>query len=430
MEDEKKTKDSTAEVAWKFMNDFWFKVTFIFKSAPESNSENHQEPGGKEEEEEENTGDDVYLVGDFNNWSQRSHKMKRSFPEGHYSVTLLLSEGYYHYKFLVRGEWMRDPQNHHVGGEFGNSIMFVHMDPKVYGLREQHPPHRDYHRPYSDGGHFKVHCPNLPQDVKSSGLLQRLVFIYLPPSYYSDSERRYPVVYANDGQNIFSTPGDKGGPCRGGWYLDAKLDHFWNEGLLPEFILVGIPNSDFVCIGNRNREYCTSQFCDTSDDPYKRYVTEVVKKEVDDTYRTLTSSENTVVMGASMGGLCAFTLSMNHPDIFGACICMSPSFWYVDKIDATAFDLVRKLSHPAEGSDKPHPQCLVYIDSGDGLGDNCYETKMMKETLIKCGWKEGVDFCYVLDECSDRVDMGITHSESVWKERVLPALQFSFKVKQ
>lgn len=236
------------------------------------------------------------------------------------------------------GEGPGEPQR---WGALGNSVMFVHMDPLVYGLRDQNPPHRDYHRPGSDGSQFRVLCPSLPQDIAASGILQRMVFVYLPPSYHHEPNRRYPVVYANDGQNIFSTPDHRGGPWGGGWYLDAKLDHFWNQGWLPEFILVGIPNSDFVCIGNRTWEYCTSRFHDTSSDPYKRYLVEVVKRKIDDVFRTLPSRENTTLLGSSMGGLCAFTLTLNHPDVFSACICMSPSFWYVDKTNSTAYDLAK-----------------------------------------------------------------------------------------
>lgn len=396
---------------WQFMNEFWFKVTFMYRS--ESAPPPPECKGGPGDVEE------VYLAGDFNQWNQGSHKMSPC-PEGGYSTTLLLSEGFYHYKFVVGGRWLRDFGNPHIGGTFENSIMFVHMDPKVYGIRNQNPSHREYHRPHSDGGHFQVLCPPVPQDIANWGVLQRLIFVYLPPSYYSDTNRRYPVVYANDGQNLFSTPEHMGGPCRGGWYLDAKLDHYWSEGSLPEFILVGVPNSDFVCIGNRNREYCPSQFHDTSSDHYARYLIDVVKAEVDRSYRTLPSAGNTTILGASMGGLCAFSLCLSNPDVFSSCVCMSPSFWYVDKTDTTTFDLLR-------ASDALSKSCRVYIDSGDGVGDNYYETVLMRDALVDAGWKEGEGFRYLLDACSDRVEMGITHCESVWAQRILPALQFTIR---
>ena len=387
--------------SWQWKDEFWFNVTFIYRTSSDGED------------------DIVYLGGDFNGWNTGSHQMQPC-PEG-YSITLPLSEGFYHYKFLVCGRWLRDEHNPHRGGEHDNSIMFVHMDPNVYGIRPQYPPHRDYHRPLSDGGQFQIHCPKIPPNIASYGVLERLIFVYLPPSYYLDTNTRYPVLYVNDGQNIFSTPGDRGGPCCGGWYMDAILDHFWSEKLLPEFIVVGVPNADFVCIGNRNREYCTSQFNDTSHDPYIKYLIEVVKATIDESYRTLSSSEHTFTLGSSMGGLCSFVLAVKHCEVFSAAICMSPSFWYVDQYNESAFDLVRGLSN-----NEKRVRCKVYIDSGDGLGDNCYETALMAGVLEECGWQKGREFKYHLDKCQDKVDMGNTHSESVWKERLLLPLQFVF----
>ena len=431
---------------WRFMNDFWFDVSFIL------DEQDFLQAKG----ELGSDAPDVFLVGDFNKWSVSQQYKMEPCSKG-FSFVLPLSQGYYHYKFVLeapgdnllkkdeapgKGEylnncatkqhWLRDPGNPHVGGEYDNSIMFVHMDPKVYGIRPQYPPHRDYSRIGGNGSEFRVLCPALSPDIASSGILQRLIFVYLPPSYSSQEERTYPVIYANDGQNLLSTPAHLGGPCKGGCYLDEKLDQFWNQNLLQEFILVCVPNSDFVCIGNRDREYCTSCFHDTSQDPYKRYLVEVVKKEVDEQFRTISTPEGTVLLGFSMGGLCAFTLALNHPDIFSSCVCMSSSFWYVDQQNCTAYDLVR--SHSANKSislsslSSSTDSCLspkIYIDSGNGLGDNFYETKEMRQMLLECGWKEGEEFKHVLDECAERED-GITHSESVWKERILAALQFSF----
>ncbi len=381
------------------MDDFWFNVTFICRR---------------------HDAERVFLVGDFCGWKTGVHKMEKC-EEG-YSITLPLSEGFYHYKFRVDGTWECDEHNPHRGGLHGNSVMFVHMDPNVYGLREQHPPHRDYHRPGSDGSHFQVLQPKLPSELAAHGILERLVFVYLPPSYLSDCSRRYPVVYAHDGQNLFSTPEHMGGPFRGGWYLDAKLDYLWSQGKLPEFILVAVPNSDFVCIGNRTKEYCTAQYSDTTQDYFVRYLIEVVKAEIDGRFRTIPDANSTVTLGASMGGLLAFVLAMSNPETFSCAICMSPSFWYVDKNNSSAFNLVRDF-----GGAGRQPSCRLYVDSGDGAGDNRYDAEMMCRVLQESGWRRGKEFEYHLDECRDQVDMEITHSESVWKERVHLGLQFAFR---
>lgn len=444
------------------MDDFWFKVTFVYRDS-------------------HHTAKAVHLVGDFCGWKQLDAFRMSCCAEG-YSLTLPLQEGYYHYKFLVDGEWVRDVHNPHCAGPFDNSLMFVHMDPGVHGLRAQYPPHRDYHRPNSDGSHFQILSPPIPTELASYGVLERLVFVYLPPSYHSSGGCHYPVVYAHDGQNLFSTPEHRGGPFRGGWYLDAKLDHYWSQKVLPEFILVAIPNSDFVCVGNRTREYCTGTLANAQEDPFVRYLINTVKGEIDSRYRTLSNAQNTITLGASMGGLLSFTLAMTHPDVFSCAICMSPSFWYVDCNNQTAYDLVvprtseraqvvnntgamgtiesvTDLNHSATSAiersavlttdpntsvDESMPstlgsagrqfaasgtRCRVYIDSGDGEGDNMFVTREMQTVLLQNGWTAGTDFMYVLEKCRDCVDLGITHSESVWRERVHMGLKFAFSGK-
>lgn len=373
---------------WSPKDDFWFEVTFVYRTEANHNS--------------------VYLTGDFNGWSREQEPMQRC-AEG-YSTALILSEGFYHYKFLVDGCWQHDSHNAHRGGEHGNSIMFVHMDPNVYGLRSQCPPLRDYHRSMCDK-HFQTLLPSLPADLVALGILQRLVFVYLPPSYFTQDSRCYPVVYANDGQNLFSTPEHKGGPFRGGWALDARLDQHWANGRLQEFILVAVPNSDFVCIGNRTREYCTADFLNTSQDPYIRYLIEVVKKEIDVRFRTLPEPANAITLGASCGGLCAFVTAVTHPHVFGGAVCLSPAFWHVDRLNKSAYSLVQS---------RPQPSTRLFIDSGDGLGDNRYVVRMMSETLSRYGWEHG----YLLDECATRVEHNITHCECVWGERVDQGLAY------
>jgi len=44
---------------------------------------------------------------------------------------------------------------------------------------------------------IRVHMPQLNRD--------RNVRIYLPPDYFANLSRRYPVLYMHDGQNLFET---------------------------------------------------------------------------------------------------------------------------------------------------------------------------------------------------------------------------------
>lgn len=53
----------------------------------------------------------VYLVGDFNDWNETSHPMKKD-ADGIWARSVLLVPGPYEYKFMVDGVWTEDPLNH------------------------------------------------------------------------------------------------------------------------------------------------------------------------------------------------------------------------------------------------------------------------------------------------------------------------------
>ena len=49
----------------------------------------------------------VFLVGDFNNWDVNSHPLKAS--KGTWKTSIKLMPGRYEYRFLVDGDWQNDP---------------------------------------------------------------------------------------------------------------------------------------------------------------------------------------------------------------------------------------------------------------------------------------------------------------------------------
>ncbi len=375
---------------WSFKEDFWFNEMFVCRM---------------------HTQGKVYLVGDFNGWKDGKEEYKLLPCKGGHCISVQLREGFYNYKFSVNGQFVRDTHNPHVSNEFDNSVKFVNMDPKVYGMRRPQPPRNQA------GARFIILNPDPPPELKVHGILKRPIFVYLPPSYHSSTDKRYPVVYAQDGQNLFSSSeGDDTLPW-GGWYLDTKLDWLWSQGTLPEFILVAIPSSDYVCIGNRQLEYTCRDMTQLGAEPYVRYVTEFLKSLIDSEFRTVV--EESHMLGASLGGLVAFLMTVGLPDSpFKSCACLSPAFWFVDINNETCFTLVNKLTF----ADSDFPR--VYIDSGDGEGDNRELVRDMAQLLESKGLKNGQEYTYVYDECMDRAPCGVTHSEWFWRVRVEQALKY------
>ncbi len=71
---------------------------------------------------------EVFLCGDFNQWSPGSLRMIRREENGHWEKRLTLAPGRYQYKFIVDGEWIHDATaTENVANPYGslNSILEV-----------------------------------------------------------------------------------------------------------------------------------------------------------------------------------------------------------------------------------------------------------------------------------------------------------------
>jgi enterochelin esterase-like enzyme len=144
----------------------------------------------------------------------------------------------------------------------------------------------------------------------------RIVDIYLPPGYDADGAERYPVLYAQDGQDMPMV------------HLKSTLEALYAASAIRPIIVVAIHAS-----GERVNEYGMAgipdyQYRGFQADLYTRMVLEEIMPAVNDSYRTLTAPEHTAVMGWSLGGLTAFDLAWNHPDIFAQVGVFSGSFWW------------------------------------------------------------------------------------------------------
>ena len=126
------------------------------------------------------------------------------------------------------------------------------------------------------------------------------------PASAARSERRYPVVYMHDGQNLF----DPTTSYAGHWELAATLAYHALEGL--EAIVVGIPNM------GRRRRYEYSPFHDPlhgggGGDRYLRFLCETLKPRIDAAFPTLRDPPSTAVAGSSLGGLISLYALFRRP---------------------------------------------------------------------------------------------------------------------
>ena len=71
----------------------------------------------------------------------------------------------------------------------------------------------------------------------------RNIHVYLPPSYRTNLSKRYPVLYLNDGQNMFTSAGVDIAFGWGNWALDRTADEMVETRQMEEIIMVAVDNS-------------------------------------------------------------------------------------------------------------------------------------------------------------------------------------------
>jgi predicted alpha/beta superfamily hydrolase len=226
----------------------------------------------------------------------------------------------------------------------------------------------------------------------------RDVFVYLPRDY-DGSTRRYPVIYAHDGQNLF-------GPDAlfGGWRLELALDRGIASGAIEDVIVVGPANTNA-----RMSEYMPPQEQGGAGDRYAEFLVRELKPWVDRTFRTRPEAAQTATMGSSLGGLISFYLGWERSDVFGRAASLSGSFWLDGHLKAI------------EGEARPAGLTRLWLDSGTAgsSADSCEDTLRARDLLLGQGAVLGRDVQH-------RVDSGAGHNEAAWRGRVGDVLAWLF----
>lgn len=228
---------------------------------------------------------------------------------------------------------------------------------------------------------------------------KRDVIVWLPPSYNKEPNRRYPVLYMLDGQNIIDPKTSSFGKD---WQVDEVMTDLIAADKIDEAIVVGIYNSP-----DRTPEYSDSPLGKA----FAEFVVRSVKPLIDKTYRTKPEAQSTSIMGSSMGGLDAFLFVWWYPDVFTQAGCISSAF--IDPFD----DILSEV----EKSEKPNRDIRLFFDMGDDALDTRLKpgTEKMISILEKKGFVRGknIDWYFATNA---------SHSEEAWANRVWRPLVFMF----
>lgn len=259
-------------------------------------------------------------------------------------------------------------------------------------------------RPYPSGpGHTVVGKVLVAKNVRSPQLGNRRdLLVYLPPSY-DTSERRYPVLYMHDGQNLFDPAYAFGGVT---WRVPEAMDTGAADGSIAEAIVVGPENAG----GARIDEYTPTadpQYGGGRGDLYLRMLVEELKPRVDTEFRTRPGRATTALVGSSLGGLISSYAGVRRPDVFGLIGAMSPSTWWDNQM------LLGEVSGTRAAPDRP---LRVYLDVGT-VNDGKAETDQLAQRYRAAGYVDAQSLRYV-------VQTGANHSETYWAQRLPGGLQF------
>lgn len=234
------------------------------------------------------------------------------------------------------------------------------------------------------------------QGVESPQLGNRRdLIVCLPPSYHHTA-RRYPVLYLQDGQNLF----DRATSFSGEWYVDETMQALAAEGI--EAVVVGIPNAG----EQRTAEYLPDQ----RGQHYLEFLTSVVKPIVDASFRTHTGRAHTGLGGSSLGGVISMYGLFARPDVFGFAAVMSPAF-------ALAGDSIMVLVASA-----PTVPARIWLDVGDAefepwVSPAYVESVSRMHALLRSKGYSDDELRYVIDH-------GAGHEEAAWAHRFPQAIRF------
>jgi predicted alpha/beta superfamily hydrolase len=160
----------------------------------------------------------------------------------------------------------------------------------------------------------------------------RMLRVLVPANYFSphNVHRSYPVLYLQDGQNLF----DEATSPKGEWHVDETVEHLVGGFKIPPMFVVGIDNAGDA----RSSEYLP--YPDPLNDKdgaadeknlqgkeYARFLTTEVMPFIEKRYRIARGAMNTGLGGSSYGGDIALYTELEYPGVFGYVLVESPELW-------------------------------------------------------------------------------------------------------
>ncbi len=246
----------------------------------------------------------------------------------------------------------------------------------------------------------------------------RMLRVWLPANYGSphNAYRTYPVLYMQDGQNLF----DEATSDAGEWHLDETVDHLVGSFKIPPMIVVGIDyagdqrSSEYLPYRDpHHAQYDVPVPKELRGKEYTSFLLTEVMPFIEKKYRVSRGAANTGFGGASYGGVITLYTVLQHPGIFGHVLVESPVLGVGDG----------QLLEDAEKA-KQFPQ-KMYLAMGTSETKNAeFNTQLVKsveelQTILR---QKGMG----PDRLKVVVEEGAVHNEGAWSRRLPEALFFLY----
>jgi len=340
----------------------------------------------------------IYLVGNFNNWeiSEKEYQLEKKGDNlycFHFNEDQELTWPL-EYKF-VKENWEGVEADIHGGG-VQNRVLKNKIP-----IIKNHVP-----RWFIGGKAFKEeflpHRIKIAEDFVLPQLNRtRRLWALLPHDYYT-SQKRYPVVYLQDGQNLFNPNG-----TFGNWAIDERLAVL-AETNQHEYIIIAVDHAGKERISEYS-PYNTHIISKSNGRKYVQFISQTLKPFIDDQFRTMPGRNHTCIGGSSLGGLISIYAGLIYPAIFGRLMIFSPSLWLSPKIYFDAIDF-GKLQ-----------DTKVYLYGGNK------ESKTMVDNLGRLNKAFQTADEHVKFEVKMSIDKFGEHSESYWGREFPKAIKWLFE---
>lgn len=341
--------------------------------------------------------EDIYVAGNFNNWNPKDENYKlKVFGGTRKSVVLKdLAAGVYAFKFTRGG--FEKVETTADGRDISDRVLEVNgdlsLDLTIAGWKDDYP---DKPKRYTASPQVKI----LDTAFSITQLnRKRRIWVYLPKGYAS-SGKNYPVLYLQDGQNLFNEQT----AAFGEWGVDECLDSL-QQKIGKECIVVGIDHGANKRMTEYN-PYTHAQYGNGEGKEYAAFLAKTLKPFIDSKFRTKKSAVNTFIGGSSMGAVISLYAITQYPESFGGGLLFSPAFW----VSPELYSEVEKFTPTTAPK-------LYFYAGGKESATMVSEMKKMTDLLDK---KQNIQIRKVVSPLGQ-------HNESYWRTEFADAWSWLFK---